>query len=54
MVGRLLTHYYYGLSLRQQAAEAVDPATKTELEDQAVAQYGEGVERGERRRRCLL
>ena len=46
MVGRLLTHHSYGISLKLQAAEAVDPSARAELESQARAQFGEGVNVG--------
>jgi len=46
MLGRLLTHYDFANFLKQQAAEAVDPAAKAELESQARTQFGEGVDVG--------
>ncbi len=46
MLGQLLAHYDFALYLKQQAAEAVDPAAKTELESQAGVQFGEGVNVG--------
>jgi len=46
MVGRLLAHYSYGSALKLQAAEAVDPAARTELESQARVQFDEGVNVG--------
>lgn len=46
MLGQLLAHYDFALFLKQQAAEAVDPSAKTELESQARAQFGEGVNVG--------
>jgi tetratricopeptide (TPR) repeat protein len=46
MLGRLLAHYDFALYLKQQAAEAVDPAAKAELESQAGVQFGEGVNVG--------
>jgi tetratricopeptide (TPR) repeat protein len=46
MLGRLLTHYDFALFLKQQAAEAVDPSARTELENQARTQFSEGVDVG--------
>jgi tetratricopeptide (TPR) repeat protein len=46
MLGQLLAYYDFALYLKQQAAEAVDPAAKAELESQARVQFGEGVNVG--------
>jgi hypothetical protein len=46
MLTRLQTYYQYGKSLEGEAAAATDPQRKTELQQQADAQFQRGVEIG--------